>query len=125
MDIFGGKSEPKINLQPNELPLPINGHSISLYVLLQHQNRWLDIIFVIKKYAYPKWQTRLAEICKVYPEIVEKRKKVVVTRFGNKTDVTEYKLKDYDRAAKVYMEALNVEGGMGKVLNGVRLIEAT
>jgi hypothetical protein len=91
---------------------------------MHHPNKWIDMIYVIVKYKYPKWQTRLAEICKVYPDLVEKRKKVITTRFGNSTDIREYKLKDYNAAYKVYMEALNVEGGMGKVINGVNVLEA-
>jgi hypothetical protein len=124
MDMFGGSSPASKILQPHELPKPINGHAISLLVLMHHPNKWLDMIYVISKYKYPKWQTRLAEICKVYPDLVEKRKKVITTRFGNSTDIREYKLKDYNDAYKVYMEALNVEGGMGKVINGVNVLEA-
>jgi hypothetical protein len=125
MDIFGGTSPASKILEPHELPKPINGHAISLLVLMHHPKKWLDMIFVITKYKYPKWQTRLAEICKVYPNLVEKRKKTITTRFGNNTDITEYKLKDYNSAYKVYMEALNIEGGMYKVISGVNVLEST
>lgn len=125
MDIFGDAAPASTILEPRELPKPKNGHAISLLILMQNPNKWVDILFVIKKYLYPKFQTRLAEISKVYPELVERRKVVVITRFGNKTDTTQYKLKNYEAAFKVYMEALNVEGGMGKVLNGVRVINSS
>jgi len=123
MDMWGGAAPTDKILEPHELPKPKNGHAISLLILMQNRNKWVDIIFVIKKYVYPKFQTRLAEIAKVYPELVEKRKVVVMTRFGNKTDTTQYRLKDYEAAFNVYMKALNVEGGMGKCLNGVRVLE--
>jgi hypothetical protein len=125
MDIFGGQAPSNKILEPHELPKPINGHAMTLLILMHHPNKWVDILFVVKKYLYIKWQTRLGEILQVYPELVEKRSKVVVTRFGVKTDVMEYKLMNYEDAFKVYMEALNVKGGMGKVLNGVRLIQAS
>jgi len=125
LDIFGGQSSANNLLEPHELPKPINGHAMTLLILMHHPNKWIDILFVVKKYMYIKWQTRLGEILDFYPELVEKRKKVVVTRFGMKTDVMEYKLKDYEAAFKIYMESLNVKGGSGKVINGIRLVEAS
>ncbi len=125
MDIFGGSAPQNRVLEPHELPKPINGHAMSLLILMHHPKKWIDILFIVKKYMYIKFQTRIGEIMRVYPDLVEKQKKVVKTRFGNCTDITEYKLKDYDAAFKVYMEALNVKGGTFKVINGVNLIEAS
>jgi len=122
LNIFGGIDKTNAVLEPHELPMPKNGHAMSLLILMHNRGKWIDILHVCKKYLYPKFQTRLAEICKVYPELVEKRKVVVITRFGYKTDTTQYRLKDYEMAQKVYMGAINVEGGMGKVINGVRVI---
>lgn len=124
IDMWGNEAPTNRVFEPHELPKPKNGHAISLLILMQNQTKWVDIIFVIKKYVYPKFQTRLAEIAKVYPELVEKRKVVVMTRFGNKTDTTQYRLKNYESAFNVYMNALNVEGGMYKVINGVRVINS-
>jgi hypothetical protein len=123
-NLFGTPTVAGRILEPDELPAPKNGHAITLLILMQNRKKWMDIISVIKMYMYPKFQSRLGEIMRVYPEIAEKRKKVVVTRFGNKTDVTEYKLKNYDFAYKIYTEALNVKGGMGTVINGVRVINS-
>ena len=123
MELFGGLSTPNRVLEPHELPKPINGHAISLLILMHYPNKWIDILFVVKKYMYIKFQTRIGEILRVYPDLVEKRKKVVKTRFGMNTDITEYKLKDYNTAFEVYMKALNVKGGSYKVIDGVNVIE--
>lgn len=119
IDIFGGVSSAAAGIpDPEFLPKPINGHAMSLLILLQNRNKWVDIIYVCKKYLYPKFQTRIGEIVRTYPALVEKRRKVVVTRFGNKTDITEYKIKDYNDGARLYIDTINKAGSMAKTIKG-------
>ncbi len=120
-NIFGGFDHVSSIRRPKPAK-PINGHAMALCILLENSDNWIDILHVIMHYKYPKFQTRLGEIIKVYPNIIEKRKKIVMTRFGINTDVKEYRLLDYDKALFIYNNALNVKGGSGKVLNGVNVI---
>jgi hypothetical protein len=103
----------------HDLEKPINDHARMIYTLLQHRHP-VDFMFIAKKYGLIKFQTRLAEILRVYPSIVTKTKEEVPKASEKRVDVTKYMIPESlrQRVMKFYQEVLNVEGASGKIIRG-------
>lgn len=103
----------------DHLTRPINDHARMVYTLLLNK-RPVDFFFIARKYGLTKFQTRLAEVLKVYPSIVKKTKEDVPKSAERKVDVTKYVIPKElrPRVMKLYKEVLNVEGAVGKILRG-------
>ena len=107
--IFGGVTEIANRLQPDELPKAINDWALCVQILLLYKKP-VDFFTIVKEFGVIKFQSRIAEILSVYPDLVEVTQGTSRKRLGRVVGVHKYFIKDKDRAIDLYMSVLNKKG---------------
>jgi hypothetical protein len=98
--------EDHTGMKVGDLRRPINDWAWCVYALII-EKRWIDFFTVAKRYGMIKFQTRIAEVSKMFPALVEKRNKTIVTQFGKKAEITQYRIPDKQAAMKIYTDCIN------------------
>lgn len=109
--------EDKSGMKIGDLNRPINDYAWCVYALII-EKRWVDFFTVAKRYGMIKFQTRIAEISKFFPKLVHKRNKIIVTQFGKKAEITQYKIKDKQTAMRIYTDYINRKDALKHMRNG-------
>lgn len=116
-NIFGGEDTVSTKLDPHQLPKAMNDWAFCVQILLLY-NRPVDFFTIVKEFGVIKFQTRAAEIAKVYPDLVEVSEGPSLKRLGRTVLVSRYFIRDKSKGVDLYMSVFNKKAEFSRLLHG-------